>query len=363
MTVFTNVAPQIIYGDILTCTNGGQGLSVAQTNLQDALGNNSPILIATTSVNFSRGIGQFQLDGVAVTATSVNINSMCQPNPIALGNGALQLPSGTTGQRPGVPQLGNIRFNITTNTVEYYIGGGNWTADAGGTVTSVTGTAGQINVASGTTTPVLSLDSNLTNIDSVTSSAILHLNGAGVSLIVGGAFIDATAIALNLKANTTLDFFNAANSFSASFSGANISSNASYYLPAGYPSINNQAMTSDTAGTMSWSSVQLMATVNQLANNTLTTNSKNIVNGGGVLSLLLPTASIVGDVIKIVGNLNGWIVTQRAGQTVHFLAANTTTGVGGSLASTLSRNCVELTCVTANTDFVVSNHEGTLTVT
>lgn len=36
--------------------------------------------------------------------------------------GAVQLPSGTTAQRPASPSNGQIRYNTTDNKVEYYDG-------------------------------------------------------------------------------------------------------------------------------------------------------------------------------------------------------------------------------------------------
>ena len=39
--------------------------------------------------------------------------------------GAVQLPSGTTAQRPSSPSNGEMRYNTTDNKVEYY-DGANW---------------------------------------------------------------------------------------------------------------------------------------------------------------------------------------------------------------------------------------------
>ena len=45
--------------------------------------------------------------------------------------GALRLPVGTTGQRPGSPATGDIRFNSTTTSAEIY-NGSEFTAVGGG---------------------------------------------------------------------------------------------------------------------------------------------------------------------------------------------------------------------------------------
>lgn len=122
MTQLTNLTYSAGYGDLLTTTNNGQGLTAVLANVQDGLGNNSPMQIATTSVNFNRAGNTFQLDGVSLTATATAINQTCQTNPIFSGTGAAQMPSGTTLQRPGVPVAGDMRFNTTTTQMEYYNG-------------------------------------------------------------------------------------------------------------------------------------------------------------------------------------------------------------------------------------------------
>lgn len=52
MTNLTNLYPLSSYGDLLTTTNGGRGLSETLANLQDGYGNNSDIEISTTSTKF-----------------------------------------------------------------------------------------------------------------------------------------------------------------------------------------------------------------------------------------------------------------------------------------------------------------------
>lgn len=364
MTSFTNIAPQIVYGDILTCTNGGQGLKNSQTNLQDGLGNNSPILIATNSVNFDRGLGQFQLDAVAVTANSVDINSMCQANPIALGNASIRIPKGTTAQRPGGAVSADFRFNTDVNNLEFYNGTTWLTNSSGGTVTSITGTAGQINVANPTTTPVLSIAAALTGISSITSaSGVLTLNATLIDLNpVSALTVSGNRFVLNSACSAW--FYNNTNTFKASLSGLVVSQDANYYWPSSPATLDNQALTIDTLGFMSWSTVQLMTPINAVGSQGLLVNRRYIVNSVGPINLSLPSAgSIVGDIIEIVGNSAIWNVIQNAGQTIHFGAANTTTGVTGSVQATVNRSCITLVCVIANTDWVISNNSTTLVLT
>jgi hypothetical protein len=364
MTQLTNKSPASTYGDLLTCTNAGSGLTTVQSNLQDGLGNNSPILIATTSVNFDRGLGQFQLDAVAVTANSVDINSMCQPNPVALGNASIRIPKGTTVQRPGGAVSADLRFNTDINNLEFYTGTTWQSISAGGSVTSVSGTAGQINVANPTTTPVISLPSTITGVNTITTAVTLSLNATFIDLnAVSTVNITGVGSRLTLQSAVELWFYNNTNTFKTAISGLFASQDKTYYLPGAGPLVNNQALTCNTLGVMSWSSVQLMASVNVVANSGLQVNKRYIVNSVGPINLALPINSAIGDIIEIVGNSAIWTLLQNAGQTIHFGSLNTTTGVTGSLAATVNRSCVKLVCVTANTDWVVSNNSTNLVVT
>jgi len=122
MTQLTNLTYSAGYGDLLTTTNSGQGLTSVLANVQDGLGNNSPMQIATNAVNFSQSGSTFQLSGIPLTVSATLINQTCQANPVFSGTGAMQVPIGTTAQRPAVPIAGQVRFNATTIHLEYYNG-------------------------------------------------------------------------------------------------------------------------------------------------------------------------------------------------------------------------------------------------
>ncbi len=53
MTNLTNLVPLRSFGDLLTTTNGGNGLTQDLANLQDGYGNNSSIQISTEATKFS----------------------------------------------------------------------------------------------------------------------------------------------------------------------------------------------------------------------------------------------------------------------------------------------------------------------
>lgn len=95
----------------------------------------------------------------------------------------------------------------------------------------------------------------------------------------------------------------------------------------------------------------------------LANNNGYIMNGGAVIVGTLPLTASVGDIIGIVGTgAGGWSIAQNLGQTIHFSSLSTTTGVAGSLSSTQRRDCVEIICVGADTDWVVRSSVGNLTV-
>lgn len=84
-------------------------------------------------------------------------------------------------------------------------------------------------------------------------------------------------------------------------------------------------------------------------------------NAGGVIFTLPATAS-VGDLFIVSALQVSWEIDQNAGQTIHFGSSSTTTGAGGSLASTNARDVVTFVCIVANTDFQVLSSIGNITV-
>lgn len=64
-----------------------------------------------------------------VTANIANITTISS-DLVFSSNGAVTMPSGTTGEQPGSPQAGMIRYNVTTNTFEGY--GSSWGSIGGG---------------------------------------------------------------------------------------------------------------------------------------------------------------------------------------------------------------------------------------
>lgn len=152
MSSLTNQPIYQYYGDILTTTNGGNGLSITLEPVQDGLGQSSPMEISLDAVNFIRTSGDsFQLDGIDLTASATDINSVAKGNPILPGTGGTLLPSGTTAQRYNPPVNGVIRYNTQLNIFEGYVNGSWQPFDAGAIVGPPSSIAGDIAIFSDTT--------------------------------------------------------------------------------------------------------------------------------------------------------------------------------------------------------------------
>jgi hypothetical protein len=93
-------------------------------------------------------------------------------------------------------------------------------------------------------------------------------------------------------------------------------------------------------------------------------NSGYIANNAGLVTITLPATSAVGDAVIVTGinNNTGWKVAQNAGNQIFFGTSSTTSGTGGSLASSQTRDTVHLVCMTANATWNVVSAIGNITV-
>ena len=77
-------------------------------------------------------LGDASGDTITSNAGTINI-----PNNLVFnGTGSITLPNGTTGQQPGSPTAGMIRYNSTTDSFEGYTTTFGWGAIGGGNATS-----------------------------------------------------------------------------------------------------------------------------------------------------------------------------------------------------------------------------------
>lgn len=89
-------------------------------------------------------------------------------------------------------------------------------------------------------------------------------------------------------------------------------------------------------------------------------NNIYIANNASQVTLTLPSTVAVGDNFNVVGlGAGGWKVAQNSGQTIRLLSTVSTSGTGGSVASTTQYDSLSIICVTANTDFRIINATST----
>lgn len=88
-----------------------------------------------------------------------------------------------------------------------------------------------------------------------------------------------------------------------------------------------------------------------------------IGNNAAGVTFTFPATAVVGSIFRVTGLQASWTIAQNAGQTVYFGNDATSTGAGGSLASTHARDAIEIVCVVADTDFQVLSSIGNITVT
>jgi len=88
-----------------------------------------------------------------------------------------------------------------------------------------------------------------------------------------------------------------------------------------------------------------------------------IANRAAGVTFTLPATCTVGDIIRVTTiDAGGWTIAQNASQTIKLGANDTTTGAGGSLASTANGDTVEMVCTVTNTNFLVLSSMGNITV-
>lgn len=85
-------------------------------------------------------------------------------------------------------------------------------------------------------------------------------------------------------------------------------------------------------------------------------------NGASLVTYTIPAGAAVGDTYIVVGGSSGgWTIAQPASVTCHIGTSTTTTGVGGSIASSNQYDCCTVTCVASNV-FTVYGIQGELTI-
>jgi hypothetical protein len=89
-----------------------------------------------------------------------------------------------------------------------------------------------------------------------------------------------------------------------------------------------------------------------------------IANSAGLISLILPTLSLVGDEIAVTGQGTGlWRIIQGVNQQIHIGDLSTTVGGSGSITASNQYDSLRLVCINSNLEWTtVGGPQGNLVI-
>jgi hypothetical protein len=265
-------------------------------------------------------------------------------------------------------EIGQLVFTPPRSPTAFFLygGGGNWIelVTSGGEVLSVTGTANQILATPTTGNVVLSLIGPYTPatytahgilIGEGTSSIVATAVGTDGQVLTGNSAADPSFAAIGTKSGLTAHgvvIAEGAGAFAATLAGT-----------SGQILVSGGASADPT-----WQTATPQLTVTPVAGTSqaMTSNHAYIANSASLTTFTLPTTSAVGDIIQIVGsalNTGGWNVTYTTGQIIWGPAGSTTITTGNAASAAASAQVMTMTCVVANTTWVITSNSGTITLT
>jgi hypothetical protein len=212
---------------------------------------------------------------------------------------------------------------------------------------------GITNVAPSATSgiPVISQGSSA---DPIFGTAVVAGGGTGaVSLNINGAVISGTTTTSPLSAVTLT---------SGQILIGGTTSPAAGTLTAGtgvsIANGNNTITINSLGGGLTWTDVTGTSA-------TMAINNGYLADNAALVTLTLPATAAQFSVIAIAGiGAGGWLIAQNANQKIIFGSKTSTTGVGGSLASTNANDCIYLIATVggASTTWTVLNAVGNITI-
>ncbi len=332
---------------------------------------------ATTTVVTGDTLSTISMNGYDGSSeiTCSQISSVCSgtigANRIASNLLFYTHPDSTSAStlRLSIPSTGGLLVASPDSGVGVTISGGGLTVT--GTTTLDTGLTGALQAASGVVsagtlsvanggTGVAALTIHYLPIGNGTSAVTLLAPSAtsGVPLISQGSSSDpayGTAVVAGGGTGVT----------ATTVGGILVGSSTSAFtnLPIG----SNTFVLTSNGTTAAWAAASggssfTWSTIT--ADQTATTNNGYICNKASALVLTLPTSSAVGDYLRVTGinTALGWKIAQAASQQIFFGTSSTTSGTGGSLQSSATRDAIELVCIAANLTWQVLSAQGNITV-
>jgi len=384
-------------GGAFTFTGGTTGLTFAGAGSTETLGGTLAIANGgTNATSMANTDGVVYYDGTRLVTTAVGTAThVLTSNGAGLAPTFQAVPSASisiTGDSGGA--LTGSAFTFTGGSTGLTFAGAGSTETLGGTL--AIGSGGTNATSFATTDGTVYYDgTRLVTTATGTVGQFLRSGGAGVA----PAYATLPASSISITGDTGGALTGAAFTFTGGTTGLSFGGSGSTETLSGTLAIanggTNATSMANTDGVVYYDGTRLVTTAVGTATQVLTSNGAGvaptfqavpssgglawseqtgttqamavghgyILNNAGTVTATLPATAALGDLMAIVGKgSGGWLVAQNSGQTIHFGSVNTTTGAGGSLASTNRYDSFEIVCITANTDFVVRSSIGNLTV-
>ena len=333
-----------------TSSTGVPTWSSTMTNGQLIIGSTgatptAATLTAGTGVTITNAAGGITIaagGSVAITFNGDSGTATPSAGVITLNGGSTGLTTSASGSTVSLTGVLNLAHGGTNANLTASNGGIFYSTGTAGAILAGTATANQILQSGSNTTPAWS---TATFAGTYAASTLLYSNGANTVTglaTANSASLVTTSAGVPVWSSTMTNGQVIIGSTGATPTAATLSAGTGV-------TITNSAggITINAAGAgMTW-------TV-ETTNTSTAVNNGYISNSGSQLQFLLPVTAAVGSIIGIAGiGSGGWIVTQNASQLIHLGSSVTTTGTGGSLASTNQYDSMLLLCVVANTAWVV----------
>jgi hypothetical protein len=164
-----------------------------------------------------------------------------------------------------------------------------------------------------------------------------------------------TGTTTNINPNTSSSYWTIPVSISSSLGAGstNFSNNRQLFIAiqGGTSGISGQSgVSGNVGGGISW--------VNALTTQSMVANTGYVTTASTLTTLTLPTTISLGQTLEVVGYGTGfWRLNQNSNQFIKFGNTGTTT-TSGILSATSAGDSVRMTCVSANTAFVITSSIG-----
>ena len=308
------------------------------------------------------------LVGVIDLAGGSNINTSATGNTVTVNldntisvSGSITAGTGLNATTGGANIVGNVHINNTSGNVGVFAVGNS----SSGAVEIVSGTASSINILAGDGLNISSGNGTGTGsiymytagatgtiqIDTSAGSGDLYLSTAGSSVDIG------SDVTITVSGSLLLPSFTSYGALVSDTLGTitDAASTAGYVLTGNSGAAPSFQALPSTPAYITW----VDQTITPLI---MAPNHGYVMDDGiNLITATLPVAAILGSTFTIQGFGSGlFTIAQNLGQTIHFGAISTTTGIGGSLSSNGQYDSVTLVCVKTNTDFAVMASVGNL---